>query len=178
MNDGIIRQIKGDSLYEPTLSKRKEYNDTMSQFSGNYQTNNVFMSTKPNINCFNSYHNFGNQISNVIDKESELRSYKYDNNYKPVNYCTDCPKCNKGLPCNCSHCVENIHGTLNIDCQFLISQPTRLDKKNERQQYTEYRFDPVTCVETQRLDRIHDNSYIGISSRLANKESIRRSRRT
>lgn len=73
--------------------------------------------------------------STLVDVDSDLRrqtrlltncpSHKY--NPLSYNYCQSCPRCDKGLPCGCSHCVTSSHAQ--DDCHPGIIPVEALDTR-------------------------------------------------
>jgi hypothetical protein len=119
--------------------------------------------------------------SNVIQIESDLRGQNFklskcpELKYNPSANCTECEKCNEGLPCGCPHCIKRKQEFLK-DCDgeknnFLIPEYTRNNKScNKLSGITINRFEYL-CEDLQDMKKIQDNGYIGTSTRLAVRDS-------
>lgn len=114
--------------------------------------------------------------SKVIDIESNLRGQTLSlsrcpsQKYNPLANCTECEKCNEGLPCGCEHCIKNKQDTLkeceDATAKFLVPEYTRVKRPcNVLSGITINRFVPL-CENVQDIKKISDNSYIGSNTRL------------
>ena len=119
--------------------------------------------------------------SNLIEIESDLRGQKIklskcpSAKYSPLSNCTDCEKCNEGLPCGCSHCINKKHEILK-DCTteqniFLTPEYTRNNKSCSKLAGININRFEYLCEDLQDIKKIQDNSYIGSSTRLAVRNS-------
>ena len=173
------KQINEMILHEPKLDQLiydKGVDDDqlkMSQGPGNYM---LFQPEKESCNM-----NFPGMLdtrskgvlSRNIDIESKLRTLDIKNSkcpekqYNPLLNCIDCDNCNSGLPCDCNHCKKRKENQ--CDPQFYA----QLSVKDKNVRSAEWnRFEPI-CVDVQKLSRFHDNSYIGINSRILMKDKAK-----
>ena len=172
-----------NSLYDKcnTEIKEKESNGPY-----NYITDSVYESNKQ---CYVGQSPFmHNQFKSIpqtlIDTESDLRNQTRilsrcpESRFDPtkLNNCSDCAKCNQGLPCGCSHCKDTRNEQKLVDCKndFLVPNYTRVKKPcNIFSGITINRFSPL-CEDLQDLNTIQSNSYIGSSTRLAVRDAFRK----
>lgn len=114
-----------------------------------------------------------------VDTESQLRRKTWtlthcpSRQYNPMQNCAACDNCQSGIPCGCAHC-KDIREKLNtLECNepnALVPEYTRTNRScNVLSGVSINRFNPL-YHDVQKLDAIHDNSYIGTNTRLALKD--------
>lgn len=160
----------------------REYSQSMG--SANYTLNNATTFNPSITNCYNGYTKYGGNSSSFVDVESDLLRINYKQTkditkqFKPYTLCTSCNKCNAGIPCNCSHCIEDPHRFKQDDCSSGIFKQieTRVSKACSNNYLSPNRFEELP-INPQQFDKIYSNDSIGMSSRDINKNNIRRLRK-
>lgn len=126
------------------------------------------------MSSINSYNGAYGVPQSQIDISSELRGQTRSlskcpgSRYNPMINCTDCEKCNVGLPCGCDHCKKSQNLPA---CSGLLSPSfTRLNKPcNIFSGITINRFDPL-------IENVQENAQSlpqsGVNTRLQVKDSF------
>lgn len=128
-------------------------------------------------NCYQEFPGFNSKtygaLSSQIDIENELKGLNYplskDNIiYNKVINCDKCDKCNSGISCDCSHCVQKLHYIKKYCTNQLIPQTTRnLKSCNDLSAIDYNRFD---YIDSKKINHIQLNNYIGDNTRIEMKE--------
>lgn len=110
--------------------------------------------------------------SEVVDLESQLRSYNkplgkcITNRYIPKPKCNSCENCGKDQDCDCLHCL-----TVAVDdCKNVDLEPTysRLDRARQMMPNTQDRFEHLV-LDVQDGAKIASNAIVGENSRMLMK---------
>lgn len=114
-------------------------------------------------------------LRNQIKPYSKCPSQKYSPQEKgSMMNCYDCPSCNLGLPCDCSHCKLNNNKNGNNNCsrmkQITPLQTRPFGKACNLPGVFINRFED-TCFNFQNPATIHSNSYIGLDTRNNTKDN-------
>lgn len=163
------------SLYD-TCNLKKKDEESMGPF--NWITDNVHKTMNCDVAQSPFQHTQLNSIpSTLVDKESDLRNQtrpfsrcpeiKYKSNSKELS--NQCDVYNQGFPCNCNLCSSPKN-----DCNdFLLPSYTRLQKPCDvLSGISINRFDPL-FLDSQDINTIHNNSYIGSNTRLEVKDAFK-----
>jgi hypothetical protein len=172
-----------NSLYD-TCNLDKKNQESVGPY--NWITDNVYESSNAcYVNQSPFQHNQFHHIPrDLVDVENDLRNQNRtlsrcpDNKFDPtkLDNCKLCEKCNDGLPCGCGHCKETKHENKINDCttQFLVPNYSRLNKSCNYPGITINRFQPL-CEDPQDLNKIQENSYIGVDTRNFVKDAFKAS---